>query len=100
MRKIVTLNSEPLRSKIADWVTIASVGQLAVKYFITYTSIIEVEFLMKYFHIWPEILAAFTVAVFIFSKIYFRKTATLQSPVEDNQELFLINHAVGAGCRN
>jgi len=68
---------EPLRSKIADWVTIVSVGQLVVKYFIAY---IEVEFLMKYFHIWPEILAAITVAVFIFSKIYFRKTATPQSP--------------------
>ena len=66
-----------MRSKIADWVTIASVGQLVVKYFIAY---IEVEFLMKYFHIWPEILAAITVAVFIFSKIYFRKTATPQSP--------------------
>jgi len=66
-------------SKIADWITIVFAFLTVVKYIIAYIPIIKMwneRFgdILRYLHIWPEVLFGISLLGFIFSKIYFRKT--------------------------
>jgi len=70
--------TESMRSKIADWITIALAFPPVVKYFIVYVPIAKrwsekMGDILSYSY-WPETLFVISVLALVFSKIYFRKT--------------------------